>query len=130
MKTLGNVTLFNFPTADKAVVSQSSMTYKAKLVYEDGSPISSADLSALTLSLIDAKSGAIINGVSNINILNTDRGTIDIQGNLAVVLTPDDTFSELNTIDRSMIFRWVYGVDNLVGRHQIVFRIVKLSGDA
>ena len=130
MKTLGNLTLFNFSSVDPAVISGSSIVYRAKMVDENGTAITSSDLSSLTLSLFDTKTEEIINSVQDINILNTDRGTIDSEGNLSVELRPEDTLSDSNVpLDRSIVLNWIYGTDNKKGRHQAIFRISRLSGD-
>jgi hypothetical protein len=128
MKTLGNVTTFGF--GDPAVLSGASFTIKTQIVRENGTPINLVDLNSLTLSIRDLKSGETINGISNVNILNTDRGAVDATGNLTLVLIPADTLSALPTTERLLVFNWVYGIDNRVGRHLIIFRIDKPSGDA
>src|SRR5262245_8234437 len=49
-------------------------------------------LSSLTLTLYDLSGGqdTVINDVVRVNILNTDRGTVDAQGNLVIQFLPTD----------------------------------------
>lgn len=106
------------------VANGASLIYKGTIVDENRNPIN--PLSTLSLSIVDTKTGNVINGVDQVNILNTDRGSIDSSGRLTVTLIPEDTESEVSTM-RSLVLDWEYGP--LRGRHQVDFRIVALIGD-
>jgi hypothetical protein len=75
-----------------------------------GNGIPAANLTSLTLTIFDSLTGAIINGVSNVNILNVDRGTVDTQGNLVVMLNPGDTSTAeapgATFVARSLLVSW------------------------
>src|SRR5579875_3155279 len=121
-----------FFKAGDAVADSSTATYRGQLV--DGSvptpqPIGSGVVSTLTLDLIDTATGATVNGVSQANILNTGRGTLDSSGNLTITLQPADT-AILRTGDaqetRSMVIDAVYPGGTL--RHRVDINIVALGG--
>jgi hypothetical protein len=105
--------------------------YTAQIQDETGAAIPAASLTTLTLSIVDTRTGAVVNGVSARNILNADRGTVDSAGNLAVQLQAADT-ALLNVGDasegRSLIFDWTFAGGAKTGRHQVDFTIVALSG--
>ena len=105
--------------------------YTATLVDGSGNPISGVTLAALTLTIADTLTGTIINGVSQINILNTGRGTIDAAGLLTISLEPGDTSMSETTgpqVQRSLIIDWTYNAGAAVGRHQANFMLVALAG--
>ena len=117
--------------------ANSTPTYTGQMVdpYVNGIPAS--DFSALTLTIADTLSGAIINSVNQVNILNTGRGAIDSSGNLTISLEAGDTsMSEvpgIAQIQRSLIIDWTYAVTGSQpssgsGRHQANFLLVALAG--
>lgn len=97
--------------------ANASLVYTDILRDQDGTPVPDSALTFLTLSLVDTFTQVVINNISNQNILNQDRGTVDSGGNLTVILSPDDmSMSETVApfIQRSMILS--YGViGGLVG---------------
>lgn len=72
------------------VFEGSTCQITATLQDEAGDAIASNDLTTLTLTLYDKKTGAVINSVSDTNILNTGRGSVNGSGVLTLTLTPDD----------------------------------------
>jgi hypothetical protein len=108
----------------------SSAIYLGQIVDEAGNPLGAASLASLTMSIVDTGSGAIVNGVDQLDILNAGRGSIDAQGNMVVTLEPGDT-GLLNASDqteeRSLIIDWNYGAGR-AGRHQVDFSVTALSG--
>lgn len=119
-------------TSGSPVASDTTPLYTAVLVDPAGHPISGAALDTLTLSIVDTLTGVIINGVSQTNILNTDRGTIDSQGKLSVQLRVGDTSTDelpgVARVLRSLVFDWTYQSGTQVGRHQANFVIDALAG--
>lgn len=94
-------------------------------------PIPGAALNAMTLTLADTLSETIINGVQQINILNTGRGMIDQKGTVTIMLGPDDTAMSETTalqVQRSAIVDWTYNGGASVGRQQINFMLNQLVG--
>lgn len=102
--------------------------YTAQFLDENRRPIPGSDLTALVLSIVDQPSGAIVNGVDQVDILNTGRGAVDNAGNLTLnLLTGDTTLAAgIAKATRSLVFKWTYGASR-VGRHQVDFPIVALS---
>ena len=101
-----------------------------QLVDAVGVGISQADLLTFTLTLFDTMSGAIVDDVSQADILNTGRGTVDDEGNFVVTLTADDTSTgELpgaTMVQRSMVLDW--STSSFSGRQQVNFWIEVLGG--
>lgn len=122
------VTLFN-DRLSQPVASGATLTYKATFFDENDEAIVSSDLDSLILSVIDTATGDIINEVDGIDILNTDRGAVDGAGKLTIVLEPEDTILTVGkSADRSLILQWTFNSGH-VGRHQVDFKVIALSGD-
>lgn len=111
--------------------SNSSMLYTTVLTdFTTGLVIPGSALLTLTLQLFDTESFSIVNGVSGQNILNTDRGTIDNLGNLAILFTPADTApvnTQQNLEYRSFSYSWTY-TSGRAGFHQVDFQIQVIPG--
>lgn len=114
----------------RAFAAGSTALYTGHLIDEKGAIIAGSQLDTLTLSIVDSADGSIINSVSQTDILNTNRGTVDESGLLTVALTTEDTalVSGVKQAMRSLILEFTYGVDRK-GRHQFDFRVFKLIGD-
>jgi hypothetical protein len=117
--------------ANQPVASGQTAQYTCQLLDETGAPVPASALTALTLTIVDTATKAVVNGCSAANILNTGRGTVDSSGNLAVTLMPADT-ALLVSADtqelRSLIVDWTYAAGAKLGRHQVDFLIIGLSG--
>jgi hypothetical protein len=116
--------------------SGSTPVYAALLADPYGVGIPAAAVSVLTLTLVDTETGAIINGVDHIDILNVNRGALDSAGNLQIVLLAGDTSMSdvpgLNQVQRSMIIDWTYATSGPQassgsGRHQVNFIVQSLA---
>lgn len=84
------------------VAEQTTLRFTATLIDETGAAIPSAGLSALTLTLYnrDSTTKEILNGVDDVNILNTGRGTVHAtSGLLTIVLLPADNAIIDDTVD-------------------------------
>ena len=114
--------------------SGSTPQYFGQILDQEGAGIPAADLSLLTLSIVDTLTGAVINGVSQTNILNTGRGTVDASGNLVIsLLAGDTTMDEVPgaaSVQRSLVIDWAYtkGSESGSGRKQVNFTVVSLAG--
>lgn len=99
------------------------------LLKEDGSPLGSGDLTTLTLTLTDVETGAVINSVSAVNVLNADRGTVDAGGLLTISLTVADAAfvtSTKQTERHQARVDWTYGAGGAkAGWHEVRFFLVK-----
>lgn len=69
----------------------STRRYTAILRDATGTPIGSSQVTAITLTLIDEDSGAVVNSRSDQDVFNANGGTLDADGNFVMV------FSELDT---------------------------------
>ncbi len=123
--------IVNLPTGPWA--AGSTPIYTAQIVDQSGEGIPADDLASLTLSIVDTLSGAVVNGVSSTNILNTGRGSVDDRGNLVVILEAGDTsmveVPGAEQVQRSLIFDWTTVADlEVVGRHQVNFLLLALAG--
>jgi hypothetical protein len=100
------------------------------IVYDDAdNALPAVSLTSLTLSLVDTATGAIINSVSAVNILNADRGAVDGAGNLSVLLGPADTAlsAGVTEAERSMVFVFTWGSPLRTAKTQVDFKIKALS---
>jgi hypothetical protein len=57
---------------------------------EAGNLLGSANMTALVGTLYDRKTGTVINGFNEKNLLNANGGTLDGSGNFSLLLTPAD----------------------------------------
>jgi hypothetical protein len=124
MPVVTNISGGPFPAGSTAV-------YTAQLLDAYGNPIPGSALTSLTLTIVDTLSGAVVNGVQQQNILNTDRGVIDQQGNLTLSLEAGDmtiTNPSALRIQRSLVLDWTYNGGSSSGRHQANFTLTQLSG--
>jgi hypothetical protein len=121
----------NFLDPSDSCADGSTFVFEGKLQDQAGTAVGSAELQSLTLSVADTNTKAIINSVSALDILNTGRGRVDDQGNLAVTLLPADTaLQDPNSSReyRSLIIDFVYNRGSSKGRHQVNIVIVALAG--
>lgn len=107
--------------------------YSALVVDPAGTPLRGSALDSLTLTIVDTLTGNVINDVDDINILNTDRGTIDEAGNLTIQLETGDTeISDIPPIaslrvQRSLVIGWSYNTGLLIGRQAANFQLIQLA---
>lgn len=109
---------------------------RGQLVDPYGAGIPADDISALTLSLVDTLTGTVINSVSQVNILNTGRGTVDADGNLTITFeTADMAVTETSAlaVQRSAVIDWTYATSGSTAtsgtfRAQVDFAVVTLAG--
>lgn len=97
-----------------------------------GNPIPGASLDTLTLTICDTATGAIINNCELVNILNTNRGTVDSSGFLTIQFEEGDTsMSEVPgavQVQRSLVLDWTYNGGLFAGRALVNFIVVALPG--
>lgn len=110
----------------------STIYYRAQIVDGTGTGIPAADIYSLTLTLSNFATGEIVNGASRADILNTGRGTVDDEGNITVVLGPDDTAmpypAPVGTKRvLSLVLDWAFNGGQAVGRHQANLVTVALT---
>lgn len=111
--------------------SRSTVIYTGRLVDSNGAGIPADELDSLTLSLAVTNTGAIVNGVEKVDILNTGRGVVDDEGYLTITLTRDDTdigAAPANTQRTlSMVLDWTFNGGAHEGRHEVRLRFIALT---
>lgn len=119
-------TVFPEPVPEKT-----SLRYRASLTKEDGTALAAAELSTLTLTLYALDTArTIINSVNGTNILNVGRGTIDANGLLTVILTPDDTQvldATLAEEKHVLLFQGTYASGAKATRHEVLLTVLNLT---
>lgn len=105
--------------------------YTCTLVKEDGStPIPSAQLTILTLTLYSIHSGAIINGRDTQNVLNLNGVTVDSAGLLTWTVEQADTAildATLTHETHVALFQFTYQSGAKGGNHEVKMRVRNLT---
>ena len=118
-----------FSATTQGVAAGGTMVYRGVVQDADGNALGSGVISALTLSITDDQTGAVVNNVSATDILNTGRGALDASGNLTITLLAADT-AILRAGDikenRSLTIDFTY--PGGVGRHRVIFTVVAMPG--
>jgi hypothetical protein len=117
---------------EKQVPELNSWELYANLSQEDGTPIGPANLTTLTMTLYDYMTSTVINGVEDVNILNTGRGQLDANGHLIVSFTSSDN-PLVSTAPRERHRARITSTWNLGnGRHdeEFEFTVYNLTGPA
>ena len=107
----------------------------------DGQALGAAQLDSLTLTLFDEASGSVINGREGTDILNTNGGTLDAQGEGAWTGTPADAPIVGTPVperslgkrtgrmveDHIALFAWTWDSGAKQGRESVRLRVVDLD---
>ena len=83
-------------------------------------------LSSLTLTLWDDASRAILNNVDRVNILNTGRGTVDVNGYLICTLVgADNAVLDPQCIEELHVafFEWTYSGGDKSGGIEVAYYV-------
>jgi hypothetical protein len=97
---------------------------------QDGQPLDPSLITAVTLTLYDRVSGAVINGWQDRTILNANGGALSLEGRLSVHLGPpdmrilDDTRASEDRV-ALIHYEWNSGQD--ARNHEIHFALLNLS---
>ena len=97
---------------------------------DTGTPIPTAALTTLKLTLFDKRSLAILNSRSAVSVLNTAGGTVDSNGLLTMILSPaDNAIVAQSPVSETHValFTWTYNAGAATGRAQVEFTIANLS---
>lgn len=118
-------TIISDPVAEK-----SSAKITGQLQDEDGNGIPSSSLSSLKLTLyVAGQPSQIINNRNKQNVLNANGVTIDSQGNLIYIMTPEDN-QIIGSSPRERhiaLFEWEWSGATKAGRQQILIEVVNLE---
>ena len=112
------------------VLERATARYDAVIKDEDGVAVPAAQIGALTLTLYNKKTGAIVNSRSDVDILNANGGAVDSAGNLSFLFTPADMAivdSTQQSEVRVGLFEWTYGGGAKEGRHEIEVTVKNLG---
>lgn len=116
---------------DNDIAEKSSAKITAQLQDEAGAGISSASLSALTLTLyVKGYPGSIVNARNKQNVLNINGVTVDTSGNLTYQMTPDDNaIINAGSLKEKHIalFEWTWSAGARAGRHEIEFTVANME---
>jgi len=108
-----------------------TLVYTGRLLDGNGNGIPASALDSLTLTLATTATGAVVNGVDHVNILNTGRGTVDDEGNLTITLGPADTVMDpapaATVVKRSIVMDWTFNGGADEGRHEARLTFVALT---
>ncbi len=118
------------------VPAGTTAVYTARLLDVAGQPVPGDQLTALTLTLLDALTGDVVNHVDAANVLNAGRGRIDDAGNVTITLgaPPDDggDTALLTPTDReelrSLLLGWT--MPGVTGAHRADFLVLNLDPTA
>src|SRR5579875_939239 len=123
-----------FLTQGLAVADSGTLVYRGVLqdTRNPPVPIGSGIVTAMTLTVFDTATGAVVNGISNLSILNTGRGALDTSGNLTITLGGPGNSADTAMIragdpqeTRSMVIEAVYPGGTL--RHRVDFLILAMG---
>jgi hypothetical protein len=93
-----------------------------------GQPVPGLTFKTLTLTIVDIATNTIVNGVDDIDILNTGRGTLDIGGDLTIIPETSDLTTTLPKVWRAFVLNYTYNQGAVsVGAVQINFLLINLS---
>lgn len=113
------------------VAEKTTCRITAAVVDEAGLPLTSSDLTTLTLTLyVPTGAQAIINSRNGTNILNSGPGQIDGNGILTLTLEPLDNAILDATLPHEThraLIQWTWSGGNKAGRHELDFRVRNLS---
>lgn len=114
---------------DHALAELKTAKLTAKLQDENGVGLPVSQITALTLTLYDQKTGMVVNGRDKQSILGVNGGSVDGSGNLALELVPADmalvdggASSEVHV----SLIEWTY-TGGKKGVHEVVFRVDNLA---
>ncbi len=112
------------------VIEGATARYSAVLKDETDTVIPAASLTALTLTLYNVATGAIINSRNAQNVLNANNVTVDASGNLVWTVQPGDNAIVDTSLDREdhvALFKFEWSSPTKRGYHQVVLRAQNMA---
>lgn len=109
---------------DAALTEGSSSVYGCTFVDADGNGINSGAITAITATLRDEASGAIVNTRNGQNVLNQNGGTLGTGGDFSLALTAADLAIQAGGLEvqlRRLVLTVTYDAGTIV--HQVVFGV-------
>ncbi|MCK9568735.1 hypothetical protein M0R72_07330 [Candidatus Pacearchaeota archaeon] len=122
-------------TADqRRVKEQCTAVYIATIKDENGTALTSGDLSTLTLTLYDKDTEAIINSRDSQDVLNKNGVTVGAAGALTWVMTPDDNVIVTTTSyapgqweSHIALFEWTWSSSTKAGKYQVQIDVEQMA---
>ena len=112
------------------VLERTSVRYTAKLVDDNGDAISVNNLTAITLTVYDKKTGNILNSRDEQDVLNTNNVTITTAGDVEWIIQPADiAIVNANLVNETHIalFEWTWNSGTRVGKQEIELAVKNLT---
>lgn len=117
--------------AEKATMTLGSPTPMTITGADGVTPLANADtvLTALTLTLYEQRSRAVINGRSATSIFNVNGGTVTSGGAFTLRLDPADMACVLagSAEVHVALIEWTWGTPMQGGKHEIIFTVANLE---
>jgi len=121
--------------AERFIANQHSIArYTAVLKDETGTPVSSASVTTLTLTLYNLNSTtlAILNSRDHVNALNANNVTLDTSGNLAYTMQPADnvvgaTIAKGDLEPHRVLFEFTWSGGVKRGSHEVTVYVRKID---
>jgi len=106
-----------------------TLAYSGKIVDEFGAAIGSARMTTLVMTLYeDVALYPIVHARDHVSELNTDIGTLDVNGNLVIELTAADMvlLGAGPTENHVMLLEWTYDTGSKAGNHEVQFTVATI----
>ena len=114
------------------VNEQSTAFYSFSLVDENDTAIAASTLEALTLTLTDDATGAVINSRSSQDVLNTNGVAANAQGHVSWEMSPADNAIVGSPVPdtgegHTAVFRWTWDSGTRSAAAEFRFSVIKIS---
>jgi hypothetical protein len=115
--------------AQFAVTERTVARYTGQIVDEALQGTGTDILEALSLTLVDDRTGQIINGRNNQNVLNTNDVAVDFAGNLYWTIGSLDNviIGSGEYESHTAIFKWTWAGGTKFGYHEVVLIVRNLK---
>ena len=112
------------------VLERTTPRYSATIVDDQGVAISSANLSTITLTLYEKKTGSIVNSRDEQNVKNANNVTIDASGVLVwSIQVADLVMVNTNNTNETHValFEWTWDAGTKSGKHEVELAVKNLT---
>lgn len=112
---------------DPRVGEKTTVRLRLQLTDQDGNDLLAGDLTAISLTLYELRTGTILNGRDTVSILNANGGTVSATGLVTMVLTDLDNallFARRSSEDHVALIRWQWLNGTRSAWKQVQFTVV------
>ena len=109
-----------------AIDAESTHLFKGTITDETSTPIPGSSLTTLTLTLYDRRTGQILAGRDDQNILNANGVTVDAQGKLQWTMSAADSphvAGDGSVETHVALFRWTFASGTKAGHSEVYFQV-------